>query len=400
MFTSDYIASHRTVPVSSDRFESSPFLDKHVTPDTAFSVYAGRLAAFTFDDDPTDDYWRLRQQAGLFDVPERPIEIVGPESLKLLETIFSRTISTLKVNRARYAVACLPDGGILMDGVLMRLADDRFWYVVANGEFTFWLRAHAHGLDVQINDPQSWVLQVQGPTSLEVLDSVTGGVLGEGFGYFHTAMVDMGGQDILVSRTGWTGEMGFEIYTQGDKTDCPALWDHLIAQGEPHGLAYCSLKAMGIRRVEAGILNNGSDMDGTMTPYAAGLGRFIDLDKPDFIGREALQAADQTCRLFGLICRDAESYFGLGAVSLPIGADVVDGNQRVARVTAAHWSPSLEAGVGYVRFDAPGNWVGRTLMLNVHDGSRHPCEIVELPFYDPEKKIARGIDRSIPERPD
>ena len=309
MIKSNYISTHATLPISSDRFESSPFLDKHVTPDTVFSVYVGRLVSFTMNDDPTDDYWSLRRDAGLFDVPERPIEIVGPDCLELLEKVFTRTVSTLKVNRARYAVACLPNGGILMDGVLMRLADDRFWYVVADGEFTLWLNAHAQGLDVQVNDPESWVLQVQGPKSLEVLNSVTDGALQDGFGYFHTAMVGMGGQEVLVSRTGWTGELGFEIYTQGDKTDCPALWDHLMKHGQPLGMAFCNPRATGIRRVEAGILNNGSDMDATMTPYQAGLGRFVELDKPDFIGREALQAADRSCLLLGLICRDAESFF-------------------------------------------------------------------------------------------
>ena len=400
MFTSDYITANPTVPVASGRFESSPFLDKHITSNAMFTVYAGRLVAFLTDVDPTDDYWRLRQQAGLFDIPERPIEIVGPDSLQLLETIFSRTIATLKDNRARYAVACLPNGGILMDGVVIRLADDRFWYVVADGEFELWLKSHAYGLDVQIKDPQSWVLQIQGPTSLDVLDSVTAGAVGEGLGYFHAAMVDMGGQEVLVSRTGWTGELGFEVYTQGDKTDCPALWDHLIAKGEPHGLAFCNPVAMGIRRVEAGILNNGSDMDATMTPFAAGLGRFVELDKPGFIGREALQDADQSCLLLGLICRDAGTDFGRFGPTISPGGDVYDENRQVARLTATHWSPSLNAGIAYVRFDEAGDWVGRTLMLDVRDGARLPCEVVPLPFYDPDKEIARGIDRSIPKRPD
>ncbi len=102
MIKSNYVSSNPTVPISSDRFESSPFLDRHVTPDTVFSVYAGRLVSFTMDDDPTDDDWRLRCQAGLFDVPERPIEIVGPDCLELLEKVFTRTVFNLKINRARY----------------------------------------------------------------------------------------------------------------------------------------------------------------------------------------------------------------------------------------------------------------------------------------------------------
>ena len=157
-----------------------------------------------------------------------------------------------------------------MDGVLIRLAKDHFWYVQANGEFQSWLMAFSHGMDVTISDPKSWVLQVQGPNAMKVLDAATDGGAVENFGYFHARMVSFLGQQHLITRTGWTGEAGFEIYSNAN-TDHLALWDHLMACGEPYGLATASLASMGLRRIEAGILDNGTDIDTTMTPFEAGL---------------------------------------------------------------------------------------------------------------------------------
>lgn len=317
----------------------------------------------------------------LFDVPERPIEIQGPDSEALLDRVFARPISDLKVNRARYAIACLHNGGILMDGVLIRLAQDHFWYVQADGEFTLWLQANAESLDVQISDPKSWVLQVQGPRSLDVLEAVAESGLPGKLGYFHTAMVQMGGQELLIFRTGWTGELGFEIYTQGPETDAPRLWDHLMEKGGEFGLTFSSL--------ESGILDNGTDMDPSMTPFEAGLGAFVDLEKSGFVGREALLSADKNTLLYGLKCSDDVPFTGL---------NIFEANSKVGRMTAGAWSPSIGAGIGYVRFSEAGEWMGRKLTLEARDGVRHSCEIVQLPFYDEKKEIARGIDRTIPLR--
>ncbi|MEM7425535.1 MAG: aminomethyltransferase family protein [Pseudomonadota bacterium] len=390
MTDENYASSHPTVRISAKRFQRSPFADKYETADTVFGVYAHRFYPLGAGGSPVDDYWHLRRSVSLFDVPERPIEIKGRDSVALLEKVFTRTIGTLKPNRARYAIACLPDGGILMDGVLMRLGPDRFWYVQADGEFDLWLRAQAHGLDVEIADPNSWVLQVQGPKALEALQAVVDGEAPE-MGYFHTAFVTIGGQNLLISRTGWTGEMGFEIYTQGAETDCAALWDHLIARGEPLGLRFASLESMGIRRIEAGILDNGSDMNSSMTPYATGLGAFVELDKPGFIGREALDAAPTSQRLFGLQCDTAIPFAEL---------HVLAGGKTVGTMTAGAWSPYLGRGVGYVCFADAGDWIGRELTLQSRDGSAHQCKVVSLPFYDAAKEIPRGLDRSVPERRD
>ncbi|NIO07972.1 MAG: aminomethyl transferase family protein, partial [Deltaproteobacteria bacterium] len=120
-------------------------------------------------------YWKLRQGVLLYDVPEKPLEIKGPDAVTLLNRVFTRRMDNLKIWRARYGIACTPAGTVLMDGVVIRLAEDHFWYVKANGEFETWLKAYAAGLEVSVTDPHSRVLQIQGPKSLDVLNAATGG---------------------------------------------------------------------------------------------------------------------------------------------------------------------------------------------------------------------------------
>jgi aminomethyltransferase len=241
----------------------------------------------------------------------------------------------------------------------------------------------AHGLemDVEVSDPKSWVLQIQGPKALDILRDAADGGGPEPFRYFDVATCRIGGQDVVVSRTGWTNEMGFELYTLGE-VDGPKLWGDLLAAGKPHGLIGTGLDSMGIRRIEGGILDNGTDMDPAMTPFQAGLGKFVDFAKPDFIGRAALEDADRTCLLFGLKVPDAA----------PVrGARVLSDGKPVGWTTTGAWSPYLNHGVGYVRFDGPGFGPGDRLILRLPDGGEHGAEVVELPFYDAEKLIPRGL---------
>ena len=205
-----YIESFDTVRLSSFRIEQSPFADRYVTDQTVFCLYCDRLypAKMTADEDPTPLYWKLRRGVLLYDVPEKPLEIVGPDAAGMLERVLACRVETLPVGRCRYGIACNSDGTVLMDGVVMRLAEDRFWYVKANGEFESWLKANALGLDVQVSDPDSRVLQIQGPKSLDVLNAAIGGGLPAGFRYFHAGFFDVCGQTLWVSRTGWTGGVG------------------------------------------------------------------------------------------------------------------------------------------------------------------------------------------------
>lgn len=373
----NYADSHPVLRVSSKRFAASPFLDRYATAETVFGVYGGRLYPLSLGGDPVEGYWRLRRRAALFDVPERPVEVGGPDAEQLLDLVLTRDVRRVAPGRAAYALACDERGGILVDGVLIRFAADRFWYVLADGDFLGRLQTHALGRDVTVQDAGSWVVQVQGPASLDVLAAACDGGAPDPFPYFATRAARIAGQDVVLSRTGWSGELGFEAYTLPG-TDGAAVWDSLLAAGEPHGLAVEGLDSLGIRRIEAGILDNGTDIDPTLTPFEAGLGRFVDLDKGPFVGGEALAAGPRHRLLYGIS----------SATAVPIaGACVRQGDRVVGRVTTGAWSPFLERGIGYVRMVAAGDWVGVDVSLGDEEAG---AEVVELPFYDPEKRIPRG----------
>jgi aminomethyltransferase len=370
------------VRMSEKRKEQSPYIERWASPEVVFAVYANRMYPVSLGTDPLADYWKLRTGAMLYDVPERPVSIQGPDAVRLLELVFTRPIAPIPRWRGVYGLACVPDGGILMDGVLMRLADDRFWYVQADGDIENWLAAHAVGMDVEVSDPGSRVIQIQGPRSHEVLAAATGAPVPDDFGYFALRMFNLGGQEVLVSNSGWTGELGIEIYGHSG-LDHLALWDHLMQCGEPFDMTMGAGDSMGPRRIEAGILDNRTDFDRTMSPYAAGLGRFVNFDNTDFIGRAAILEMSRDQLLFGVRGADGQPVAGDGVL--------VDG-AVVGRVTVGDWSPTLETGIGYVRFDAPtdGGWRGQSVLVRGASGE-FPGEIVDLPFFDPEKRLPRGL---------
>nr|ADI16320.1 glycine cleavage system t protein (aminomethyltransferase) [uncultured bacterium HF0070_11A08] len=375
------------VLISARRFEESPFIARHDTSKMVRGVYAGRFQAVYAGEDHLEKYWLLRRKALIFDVPEKPIEISGRDAVPFLEKVLSRRISTMEEGRGYYALACTPSGGIFMDGVVFKLGTNRFWYVQADGPFETWLMALSVGFDVEIKDPKSRVLQIQGPASIAIMNAASGGAIDETMRYFRSGYFDLGGQSLYVSRTGFTNELGFEIYCDGEKTNHLALWDHLMASGEPHGMEFSSTRALTIRRIEGGILGNTTDMDASMTPFEAGLGAFVDLEKDDFIGRDALIDADRRSLLFGLTCSEATP---------SSGSEILDGQVVVGHITAGVPSPTLGLGIGYARFAEPGEWVCRAMALRLPDGSTHACDIVDLPFFDKEHKIVRGLDRTIP----
>lgn len=160
-----------------------------------------------------------------------------------------------------------------------------------------------------------------------------------------------------------------------------------MASGKPFGMEFSCANSMEIRRIEAGILDNLTDMDMSTTPFEVGLSAYIDMDKEGFVGRAALLSADPRSLFYGVKCSD---------VTPVMNWLVLEGGQPVGRITAGAWSPYLECGVGYVRFYEPDEWCGRTLQLDVPGNNHCTCEIVDLPFYDTEKRIARGLDTTIP----
>ncbi|MEM9147405.1 MAG: aminomethyltransferase family protein [Pseudomonadota bacterium] len=354
-----------------------------------YCVYNRRFMVVCFDSRSVEDgYWLLRQRVGLLHTGELPLEIKGPDAETLLNRLFTRDVSKLKTGRCGYGLACYEDGGLLVDGILMRLAPDRFWYVQADGDFYGWARAHAIGMDVEISDPGVYVSQVQGPNALKLLDAMSDGGLPAGFGYYGIATVRLGGQSFVITRTGFTNELGWEFYTEPHH-DVDALWALFQTHGAPLGLDMAPVDAFNIRRIEAGILNAGSDFNRYTTPYDVGLGRFVDEDT-DFIGRPALRAAPKARRLYGFKC------FG-GEVAIT-GAVERDG-ARVGSVCAEAVSPLLGQSIGYVLLDSPEMSAARPVQIGCRDGSLQAAELLVPPFYDRTGAIPRGKQIDIPVRP-
>lgn len=370
--------------------DPSPYHAFHRAQGAKHCVYNGRLMPVTQKIDRHAGYKALRQGLVMLDTGERPTQIKGPDAEAFCNKLFARDVSKLKVGRAGYGLLLYHDGGILCDGVLMRLAEDNFWYVQADGPVFSWFKAHAQGLDVEISDPKSWVTQVQGPRALDMLAKVCDAGMPAPFGYYGVAEATIGGQPVILSRTGYTAELGFEFYTRPDlgPFDGHKLWNDMLAAGAAFDMQVIGLDSLDARRIEAGILNNISDMDETMTPYQAGLGAFVKLDGPDFIGRAALETADKRPLLSGLTCAGGEPV---------IRGDLTAKGRKIGQVTAASWSPYLEVGVAIVRLKDPADAGLAEVQVQCRDASAQAAELVSLPMYDLEKKIPRGLETDIPE---
>ncbi|MEO0618227.1 MAG: aminomethyltransferase family protein [Pseudomonadota bacterium] len=353
-----------------------------------YCVYNRRLMACCFDHSSTEDgYWLLRQKAAVLNTGELPLQFAGPDAEMLLNRLFTKDISKLKTGRCAYGLPLYEDGGLITDGVLLRLEDELFWYVQADGDFYSWARAHASRMDVTISDPGVFASQIQGPNALKILAAACDDGIPDPFGYFAMRRVRFGGQEVVITRTGYTNELGFEFYTEPHH-DAQALWTHLKNAGEPFGMNIHGLDAMNIRRIEAGILNAGADFDMTTNPYEAGFGRFVD-DTAEFIGKAALENGRRALRVTGIACDDGVPF---------IGGDVATGGKRIGVVTAGVISPFLGHGIGIVRLDAGVPASGTAIEMGCADGRMRTGRIVEMPFYDKAAEIPRGKLIDVPER--
>lgn len=370
-----------------------PLSYQELPRDPEYMLYNSRLTPSAFVDVSDDEmYWKVRREVILRHTGELPIEIVGPDAERLLNRVFARDVAKVKVGRCSFQFACYHDGGLINDGVLLRLAEDRFWMAQADGDLLNWYRAHAVNpdgslMDVQVFDPGVWVSQVQGPRSLEVLEAVIDGSMPEPFRYFDMAEVSIAGQPVVIGRSGFTNELGWEFYLTPD-IDLAAVGDRILSVGEAFGMIITSTGVFRARRIEAGLLNAASDFDDTTTPFAAGLGGFVDFDKGEFIGRAALVDADRSCRTWGLRTNGGVADLGdtLSVEGRPVG-----------RVCSGGWSPYQQCGVAIVRMTDADIGPGATVEVECADSEIRSGELCTLPMYDAERLIPRGKLVDIPE---
>ncbi|MGF1503314.1 MAG: aminomethyltransferase family protein [Paracoccaceae bacterium] len=385
------------LPLAGDRAQSSefartisphPLVHQELPHGPEYTIYNRRLTAMTMTNGSVDQaYWKLRRQAILRHTGELPIEIRGKDALVLLNRVFTRDVAKTRVGRCSYQIACYDHGGLILDGVLVRLEEDRFWYGQADGDLTDWLTAHARGMDVRISDPEVWISQVQGPNALDVLAAAVDGPAPEPFRYFDAAWVSIAGERVLVTRSGFTNELGWEVYL-GPEIDAHAVGERILEAGRPFGLEPVAVG--GARRIEAGLLNAGSDFDHTVTPFAAGLGAMVDFEKGQFVGRAALVEADRRCRTWGLVVPEGVAR---------IGRTVSQDGAACGRVCSSAWSPFQRSGVAILRLDEADRGPGAVLEVACRDGEMRSGTITELPMYDRERLIPRGKLVDIPPLP-
>lgn len=358
-----------------------PLVYQELPHEPHFGIYNGRLRSVAYGKaDMQTLYWQLRRQVMMAHTGELPTEIRGPDAERFLDRVFTRNIAKVRVGRCSYQIACYPDGGTVMDGVLMRLAEDRFWYVQSDGEFYGWLRAQAAGFDVELFQPGIWVSQVQGPRSMDVLDAVADGGLPERFRYFDIAHIHIDGQPVVVTRTGFTNELGWEFYLEPG-VDAYAIGERIMQAGSAFGMLTTPAEVTNARRIEGGLLFAGTDFDDTVTPFEAGFGALIDFDKGDFVGRDALLKADQRQRTWGLTC----------AAGTPRHGDSLTINgHSVGRVTSSAFSPTLQCGIGIIRLNNADLSPGCECDVLCTDGNLYPGLVCELPLYDKAGDIPRG----------
>lgn len=349
-----------------------------------FSVYNHMYIPRDFGD-PRQNFWYLVNDAILCDVSvERQVQIKGPDAAKFTQFLCCRDLSKCQVGQCKYVLITDQDGGIINDPILLKLAEDHFWLSIADSDVLLWARGVAvnSGMDVDISEPDVSPLQLQGPKSRDVLRAAFGDAPAE-LKYYRFMEFDWDGVPLIISRTGWSSELGYEIFlrdgTQGEK-----LWEHLMAVGGPLGLKPGHTSS--IRRIEAGMLSYHADMTLANNPYEMGMGRLVDLDmEADFISKAALTLIKErgvSQQLVGLEI-DGAPFVGSNDFFWPVLKEGV----KVGTVTSAIYSPRLQKNIALAMISIDHTASGRVLQVDKLSETR-ACTVVPIPFYDPKKSLA------------
>lgn len=369
------------------QIRKSPYFDATVRwGATGFSTYNHMYIPRDFGD-PEQNFWNLVNEAILCDVAvERQVEITGPDAARFTQLLTCRDLSTMKVGQCKYILITNAEGGLLNDPVLLRLAADHFWISLADSDILLWAQGvatHA-GMDVSIREPDVSPLQLQGPKSGEIMTALFGDWIEE-LAYYWLRETELDGIPLVVSRTGWSSELGYEIYLRdGSRGD--DLWEKIMAVGATLGLKPGHTSS--IRRIEGAMLSYHADATIDTNPFELGLDRLVAVDSAvDFIGKDALRRIRDegvTRKQAGIVI-EMEPLTGPNTTFWPITAS----GERVGEVTSAVWSPRLAQNIALamVRVDAAD--VGTALTVETNLGPK-AATVVEKPFYDPKKSLATG----------
>ena len=369
------------------QIRKSPYFDATVKWGARdFSVYNHMYIPRDFGD-PEQNFWNLVNDAILCDVAvERQVEISGTDAAKFAQLLTSRDLSTMAVGQCKYVLITNAEGGIINDPILLRLEENKFWISLADSDVLLWAQGVAvhSGLDVHLHEPDASPLQLQGPRSQDIMAVLFGEEIRD-MKYYWLRHLNLDGMELVVSRTGWSSELGYEIYLQ-DGSRGTELWDKIMAAGEPFGLKPGHTSS--IRRIEGGMLSYHADMDLLTNPYELGMDRLVSLDVDhDFIGKAALKKINDEGvkrKQIGIVI-DGPKLTGPNTTFWPL---MIDDN-IVGKVTSAVYSPRLEKNIALAMVDIDASEIGTALTVETRQGNRM-AQVVEKPFYDPKKKITKS----------
>ncbi len=362
----------------------SPYFDATIRwGATGFSVYNHMYIPRDFGD-PVQNFWNLVNEAILCDVAvERQAEITGPDAARFVQLLTPRDLSKCAVGQCKYILITNASGGIINDPVLLRLAENHFWISLADSDVLLWAQGVAvnSGMNVSICEPDVSPLQLQGPKSRDIMKAVFGDDITD-LKYFWLKEYEIEGIPMVVSRTGWSSELGYEIYLR-DGSKGEHLWEHLMSIGKPLGLHPGHTSS--IRRIEGGMLSYHADMDINTNPFELGLERLINLDMDaDFIGKAALSDIRNkgvARKQVGIII-EGEPLESPNTTHWPI----MIGSTQVGHVTSAIYSPRLKKNIALAMMKVENTELGTKAQLMTSSGERL-MEVVPRPFFDPAKRI-------------
>ena len=349
-----------------------------------FSVYNHMYIPRDFGD-PVQNFWNLVNEAILCDVAvERQVEITGKDAARFTQYLSCRDLSSCAVGQCKYVLLTDQDGGVINDPILLKLAEDHFWLSIADSDVLLWAKGVAAASDMQVTvrEPDVSPLQLQGPRSRDILRAAFGDAPAD-LKYYRFMEVDWNGVPLIISRTGWSSELGYEVFLR-DGAYGDDLWEYLMQVGGPMGLHPGHTSS--IRRIEAAMLSYHADMTLANNPFELGMDRLVDLDMDaDFVSKSALQK---------IACEGVKQrQVGLTFDGAPIPGSNDDfwpikvAGQAVGYVTSAVYSPRLEQNIALALVKASYAEIGTQISLETGFGIRAGV-ITPKPFYDPKKTLA------------
>jgi len=366
------------------QIRKSPYFDATVRwGATGFSVYNHMYIPRDFGS-PEQNFWNLVNDAILCDVAvERQVEITGPDAYQFIQLLTPRDLSKLAIGQCKYVLIVNEQGGILNDPVLLRLGENHFWLSLSDSDILLWAQGVAvnAGFNVSIQEPDVSPLQLQGPKSGMIMEKLFGESIKD-LKYYWLQELELEGIPLVVSRTGWSSELGYELYLR-DSLKGDQLWELIMEAGKEFGLQPGHTSS--IRRIEGGMLSYHADADIHTNPFEVGLDRLVALDSDiNFIGKKALQKIHEegVKRIQVGLEISGEAFQGPNTIFWPLQKD----GKTVGKVTSAVYSPRLKKNIALAMVDVEVSELGQSLDILIDKDIRQSV-VVEKPFFDPKKSL-------------